>query len=93
MITLSYNRCSNIVAACGTTAAHVVKDKLKQLNKQVFRVVLDDQSSTPEELLRKLHAVTLEQGRVQNMLVTVYKCLTGVFTNLFTRCVMLVPII
>ena len=40
-------------------------------------MVLDDQSSTYEELLRKLHTVTLGQRRVQNMLVAVYKCLQG----------------
>jgi len=28
-------------------------------------------------ILRKLHMVTLEQRRAQNMLVTVYKCLHG----------------
>ena len=53
------------------------KDKLEQLNKQALRVLLDDQSSTYEELLRKLHTVTLEQRGIQNMLVTVYKCLQG----------------
>ena len=53
------------------------KGKLEQLNKQALRVVLDDPSSTYEELLCKLHMVTLGQRRVQNMLVTVYKCLHG----------------
>ena len=34
------------------------KDKLEQLNKHALRVVLDDQSSTYEELLRKLLKLT-----------------------------------
>lgn len=46
----------------GTTAAHVLnKDKLEQLNKQAPRVVLDGQSSNYEDLIFKLHMVTLEQ--------------------------------
>ena len=35
------------------------KGKLEQLNKQALLVVLDDQSSTYEELLCKLHMATL----------------------------------
>ena len=68
-----FQYCSDVWHHCGTH----IKDKLEQLNKQALRVVLDDQSSNYEELLHKLHTVTLEQRRIQNMLVTVYKCLQG----------------
>ena len=69
----AFQYCSDVWHHCGARS----KDKLEQLNKQALRVVLDDQSNTYEELLRKLHTVTLEQRRIQNMLVTVYKCLQG----------------
>ena len=69
----AFQYCSDVWHHCSARS----KDKLEQLNKQALRVVLDDQSSTYEELLRKLHMATLEQRRVQNMLVTVYKCLHG----------------
>ena len=66
-----FQYCSDVWHHCSVRS----KGKLEQLNKQALRVVLDDQSSTHEELLCKLHMTTLEQRRVQNMLVTVYKCL------------------
>ena len=67
----AFQYCSDVWHHCSARS----RDKLEQLNKQTLRVVLDDQSSTYDELLHKLHMVTLEQRRVQNMLVTVYKCL------------------
>ena len=67
----AFHYCSDVWHHCNARS----RDKLEQLNKQTLRVVLDDQSGTYDELLRKLHMVTLEQRRVQNMLVTVYKCL------------------
>ena len=70
-IQLAFQFCSYVWHDCSARG----RDKLEQLNKQTLRAVLDDQSSTYDELLRKLHMVTLEQRRVQNMLVTVYKCL------------------
>ena len=70
----AFQYCSNVWHHCSARS----KDKLEQLNKQALRVVLDDQTSTYEELLCKLHMATLEQRRVQKMLVTVYKCLHGV---------------
>jgi len=59
----------------GTTAAQVVKISSNSLISG-----RSDESSTYEELLRKLHMATLEQRRVhysQNMLGTEYKCLHG----------------
>ena len=77
-----FQYCSDVWQHCGARS----RDKLEQLNKQVLRVVLDDQSSTYEELLRKLHMVTLDERRVRNMLVTVHntptRCRTVDFTNL-----------
>ena len=53
-------------------------DKLEQLNKQILKVVLNDSSSIYEDLLlTKLNMTNLEAGRVQSMMVTLYKCLNG----------------
>ena len=69
----AFQYCSDVWHHCSGRS----KDKLEQLNEQALRVVLDDQSSIYEELLHKPHTVTLEQRRIQNMLVTMYKCLQG----------------
>ena len=53
------------------------RDKLEQLNKQILEVVLKDSSSIYEDLLTKLNMTNLEAGRVQSMMVTLYKCLNG----------------
>ena len=53
------------------------RDKLEQLNKQILKVVLKDSSSIYEDLLTKLNMTNLEAGRVQSMMVTLYKCLNG----------------
>ena len=50
---------------------------LLQLNTQILKVVLKDSSSSYEGLLSKLNMTTLEEGRVQSMMVTLYKCLNG----------------
>ena len=50
------------------------RDKLEQLNKQILKVVLKDSSSIYEDLLTKLNMTNLEVGRVQSMMVTLYKC-------------------
>lgn len=69
----AFQYCSHVWYHCSARS----RGKLEQLNKQTLRVVLDDQSSTYDELLRKLHMVTLEQRREQIILVIVYKCLHG----------------
>ena len=53
------------------------RDKLEQLKKQILKVVLNDSSSSYEDLLTKLNITNLEVGRVQSMMVTLYKCLNG----------------
>ena len=45
--------------------------------KKLGRVTLNDSSSSYEDLLSKLNMTTLEAGRVQSMMVTLYKCLHG----------------
>ena len=49
------------------------RNKLEQLNKQILKVVLKDSSSIYEDLLTKLNMTNLEAGRVQSMMVTLYK--------------------
>ena len=50
---------------------------LLQLNTQILRVVLNDLSSSYEDVLTKLNMTTPEAGRVQSMMVTLCKCLHG----------------
>ena len=47
------------------------------LQQQILKVVLKDSSSIYEDLLTKLYMTNLEAGRVQSMMVTLYKCLNG----------------
>ena len=72
-ITACFRYCSNMWHFC---SAHS-RDKLEQLNKQILEVVLKDSSSIYEDLLTKLNMTNLEAGRVQSMMVTLYKCLNG----------------
>ena len=60
--------CSSVWHFCGARS----RDKLKLLNKQVLRVVLNDFSSSYERLLSKVNMTSLQ---VQYMLILVYKCL------------------
>ena len=50
---------------------------LLQLNTQILRVVLNDSSSSYEDLLTKLDMTTPEVARVQSIMLTLYKCLQG----------------
>ena len=50
---------------------------LLQLNRQILTVVLNDSSSSYEDLLTKLDMTTPEAGRVQSIMLTLYKCLQG----------------
>ena len=52
-------------------------DKLELLNKQVLRVVLNDTKSPYEALFTKLGTTSLEDRRLRDMLVLVYKCVNG----------------
>ena len=72
-ITACFRYCSDMWHFC---SAHI-RHKLEQLNKQILKVVLKDSSSIYEDLLTKLNMTNLEAGRVQSMMVTLYKCLNG----------------
>ena len=64
-----YNPFFVIVAMCGIF--------LLQLNTQILRVAVNDSSSSYEDLLTKLDVTTPEAGRVQSIMLTLYKCLQG----------------
>ena len=64
-----YNPFLVTVAMCGIF--------LLQLNTQILRVVLNDSSSSYEDLLTKLDMTTPETGRVQSIMLTLYNCLQG----------------
>ena len=59
------------------------RDKLELLNKQILKVVLNDSSSSYEDLLTKLNMTNLEAGRVQSKMVTLCKCLHGMVQPYF----------
>ena len=73
---LLFNLSFFIVVAYGTCSARD-RDKLEYVNKPALRVVFNDKENSYDELLRKIEMVNLEQRRVQNMLITVFKCLYG----------------
>ena len=50
-------------------------DKLESLNKRALRVVFNDRDSTYWQLLERATTSTLYNLRVQNMLITIFKCL------------------
>lgn len=68
-----FSYCSDVWHFCSARD----RDKLEHVNKQALRVVLNDKENGYDEMLRKLEMVNLEQRRVQNMLITVFKCLHG----------------
>ena len=50
-------------------------EKLESLNKRALRVVFNDRESTYSQLLDRAAATTLYNLRVQNMLITIHKCI------------------
>ena len=50
-------------------------DKLESLNKRALRIVFNDKVSSYQQLLHKSEGSTLYNRLIQNMLITIYKCL------------------
>ena len=50
-------------------------EKLESLNKRALRVVFNDRESTYTQLLDRKAATSLYNLRVQNMLITIHKCI------------------
>ena len=50
-------------------------EKLESLNKRALRIVFNDKVSSYQQLLHKSEGSTLYNRRIQNMLITIYKCL------------------
>ena len=50
-------------------------DKLESLNKRALRIAFNDKVSCYQQLLHKSEGSTLYNRRIQNMLITIYKCL------------------
>ena len=64
--------CSTIWHFCSTRTC----DKLESLNKPSLRIVFKDKVSSCQQLLHKSEGATLYNRRIQNMLITIYKCLS-----------------
>ena len=54
-------------------------EKRKTLNKRELRVVFNDRESTYSQLLDRAAATSLYNLRVQNMLITIHKCIHNNF--------------
>ena len=63
--------CSTVWHFCSTRN----RDKLESLNKRALRVVFNDKVSSQQQLLYKSEGSTLYNRRIQNMLITIHKCL------------------
>ena len=51
------------------------KDKLEMLNKRILRVILNDKVSSYGDLLQQIGDCSLNNKRIQNMLIIIFKCL------------------
>ena len=59
--------------SCGSTARNC--EKLESLDKRALRIVFGDKVSSYQQLLHNSGGATLYNQRIQNMLITIYKCL------------------
>ena len=63
--------CSMVWHFCGKQDS----DKLDLLNKRILRFIFKDFNSEYENLLKKAGTVDLKDKRIQNMILTIFKCL------------------
>ena len=68
-------------------------DKLESLKKRALRIVFNDKVSSYQQLLHKSEGSTLYNRRIQNMLITIYKCLNyNSFLNILKTCLLCVSL-
>ena len=70
-----FNYCSSVWHFCGSRNA----GKVKALNKRILRFILQDHESSYDVLLDKINSSSLQNRRLQNFLIILYKSLF--FTN------------
>ena len=63
--------CSTVWHFCNTRDS----DKLETLNKRILRFIFKDAVSDYTQLLRRAGTTTLENRRLQNMVLNIFKCL------------------
>ena len=63
--------CSTVWPFCNTRDS----DKLETLNKRILRFIFKDAVSDYTQLLRRAGTTTLENRRLQNMVLNIFKCL------------------
>ena len=66
-----YNYCSQVWHHCSTRNAR----KLKKANERTLRYVYKDKHKSYNELLERAGQVTLENSRIQDILITINNCL------------------
>ena len=66
-----FQYCSTVLNFCRARNC----EKLESLNKRALRIVLNDKVSSYQQLLHNSGGATLYNWRIQNMLITIYKCL------------------
>ena len=52
-------------------------DKLELLNNQILRVIFNDSGSPYDVLLKKMNMKSLKTRRLQDIIITVFKCLNN----------------
>ena len=73
-IMLSFCPTFNTALRCGIFVV-LETEKLESLNKRALHIVFNDKVSSYQQLQHNSGGATLYNRRIQNMLITIYKCL------------------
>ena len=72
-ILTNFNYCPLIWMFCGKTT----NDKVNSVHKHALRVLLNDYTSSSEELLHRNEEVTIHDKKLQKLMLEVYRCMTS----------------
>ena len=72
-ILTNFNYCPLIWMFCGKT----MNDKVNSIHKCALRVLLNDYTSSFEELLHRNEEVTIHDKNLQKLMLEVYRCMTS----------------
>ena len=72
-ILTNFNYCPLIWMFCGKTTNH----KVNSVHKRALRVLLNDYTSSFEELLYRKEEVTIHDKNLQKLMLEVYRCMTS----------------
>ena len=69
----NFNYCPLIWMFCGKTT----NDKVNSVHKRALRVLLNEYTSSFEELLHRKEEVTIHDKNLQKLILEVYRCMTS----------------